>query len=65
MMDFTLSQQKMIFNAVRYYQMNRVPFTSKAYQECDEILNTIFPVAKDLPPSKLSTDGDGQKGKAL
>jgi hypothetical protein len=26
---------------------------------------STFPVAKDLPLSKLSTDGDGQRGKAL
>jgi hypothetical protein len=64
-MDFTLPQQKMIFNAVRYYQMNRVPLNSKAYQECDEILNAIFPVAKDVPPLKPSTDGVGEKGRTL
>lgn len=44
MNDFTNEQLKLIFNAVRYYQMNKVSLTSKAYNDCDEILNSIFPV---------------------
>jgi len=42
MMDFTLEQQKIIYNAVRYYQMNRVPLNSGQYSVCDEILNGLF-----------------------
>jgi len=41
-MDFTLEQQKLIYNAVRYYQMNRVPLNGKDYQICDNILNGMF-----------------------
>jgi hypothetical protein len=41
-MEFTLEQQKIIYNAVRYYQMNRVPLNSGQYQVCDEILNEMF-----------------------
>ena len=41
-MNFTLEQQKIIYNAVRYYQMNRVPLNSGQYQVCDEILNRMF-----------------------
>lgn len=46
MSEFTTEQLKLIFNAVRYYQMNKVSLTSKGYADCDEILNSIFPIAK-------------------
>ena len=42
MTEFTLEQKKIIFNAVRYYQMNRVPLDGKEYGICDEILNNLF-----------------------
>ena len=45
-MEFTLEQQKIIYNAVRYYQMNRVPLNSNHYQVCDEILNGMFKEVK-------------------
>jgi hypothetical protein len=44
--EFTLEQRKLIFNAVRYYQMNRVPLNGKDYVICDEILNSIFKETK-------------------
>lgn len=40
--DFTLEQRKIIYNAVRKYQMNNVGLTSRAYEVCDEILNKLF-----------------------
>ena len=46
MMEFTLEQQKIIYNAVRYYQINRVPLNSNHYQVCDEILNDLFKEVK-------------------
>jgi hypothetical protein len=45
-MEFTLEQKKLIYNAVRYYQMNRVPLNSNHYQVCDEILNDLFKEVK-------------------
>jgi hypothetical protein len=45
-MDFTLEQKKIIHNAVRYYQMNRVPHAGKDYSVCDEILNNLFKEVK-------------------
>ena len=49
-MDFTLEQQKLIYNAVRYYQMNRVPLNSSHYRVCDDILNGLFSeVRMDVP----------------
>jgi hypothetical protein len=58
-MDFTLEQQKMIYNAVRYWQMNRVPMNSNHYKTCDEILNGLFsevisPVPIAVPPHRPS-----------
>jgi hypothetical protein len=41
-MNFTSEQQKIIYNAVRYYQINSVPVNSKQYSACDEILNAMF-----------------------
>ena len=42
MTEFTLEQKKIIFNAVRYYQMNKVPLNGKEYGVCDDILNNLF-----------------------
>lgn len=42
MTEFTIEQRKIIFKAVRYYQMNKVPLNGKEYQLCDEILNHLF-----------------------
>jgi hypothetical protein len=54
-MEFTLEQQKIIYNAVRYYQMNRVPHTGKDYSVCDDILNGLFPkVVMPVPPHRPS-----------
>jgi hypothetical protein len=44
--EFTLEQKKIIFNAVRYYQMNRVPLNGKDYGICDEILESLFTETK-------------------
>ena len=41
-MEFTPEQQNIIYNAIRYYQMNRVPHAGKDYQVCDDILNEMF-----------------------
>jgi hypothetical protein len=56
-MDFTLEQRKLIYNAVRYYQINRVPHAGKDYQNLDEILNGLFsevidPVPVAVPPQR-------------
>ena len=45
-MEFTLEQKKLIYNAVRYYQMNRVHHVGKDYSVCDEILNVLFKEVK-------------------
>jgi hypothetical protein len=41
-MKFTPEQLKIVYNAVRYYQINRVPLNSKLYENCDEILKHLF-----------------------
>jgi hypothetical protein len=45
-MQFTEDQLKLIYNAVRYYQINGIPLNSKYYQQCDEILNGLFKTVK-------------------
>ena len=45
-MEFTLEQRKIIYNAVRYYQMNRVPHAGQEYGVCDEILTNLFKEVK-------------------
>ena len=42
-MNFTTEQLKIIYKAVRKFQINDVPLNSKAYQDCDVILNSLFP----------------------
>lgn len=49
MINFTLEQKKIIFNAVRYYQMNRVALAGKDYGICDEILEHLFTETKLEP----------------
>jgi hypothetical protein len=41
-MDFTPEQYKLIFTAVRRYQIDKCPHNSKEYQECGEILDELF-----------------------
>jgi hypothetical protein len=41
-MEFTSEQKKLIYNAVRHYQISRVPLSGKDYRICDEILNEMF-----------------------
>jgi hypothetical protein len=55
-MNFSTEDLKIIFNAVRYYQMNRVSLNGDAYKRCDNILNQIFPIEKDVTVSKVSTE---------
>jgi hypothetical protein len=38
----TPEQKKVIYNAVRYWQMNRVALGGKEYKICDEILTELF-----------------------
>lgn len=45
-MEFTLDQKKLIYNALRYYQMNRVPHDGVHYRACDELLNDLFKEVK-------------------
>jgi hypothetical protein len=52
--EFNLEEKKIIFNAVRLYQMNKVGLISKAYQVCDDILNKLFDDTK-VPVEKPST----------
>jgi len=41
-MNYTTEQKKIIFHAVRYYQMNRVAHNSKENELCSDILNHLF-----------------------
>ncbi len=46
MKEYTKEEKKLIYDAVRYYQMNAVPLNSKNYQICDSILNELFSEVK-------------------
>ena len=55
-MNFTSEQQKLIYDAVRHYQMNRVPLDGNDYRLCDGILNELFVNVKTaVPPHRPST----------
>lgn len=42
-MNFTPEDLKLIYNAVKYYQMHRVPVNSSVQDQCNQILQQIFP----------------------
>jgi len=55
-MTFTQEQLKLIYHAIRYYQMNKVALDGKAYRECDVILNNLFSTIHDVTVIKPSQD---------
>lgn len=61
-MNLTKEHKKIIYDAVRQYQMNSVSLSSKKYQLCDEILNNFFGDVKIgyvEPAYELSTERHG------
>lgn len=42
MSELSKEHKKVIYDAVRQYQMNSVSLSSSKYQLCDEILNNFF-----------------------
>lgn len=48
MKQYTQQEKKIIYDAVRYYQINSVPLNSKNYQICDSILNDLFMEIKSV-----------------
>jgi hypothetical protein len=40
--EFTPDQQRIIFNAVRHYQMTKTFLDGTDYRECDQILGALF-----------------------
>jgi hypothetical protein len=45
-MDFTGHENDIIYDAVRYYQMNKAVTGTKLYLDCDTILIKLFPKVK-------------------
>ncbi len=42
MNDFTLQEEKLCYDAVRYYQMNHIgPFKHSKYETCNSILKKL------------------------
>lgn len=41
-MEFTQEEYKLIFNAVRRYQMEKCVHDGKEYKSCDKILDSLF-----------------------
>jgi hypothetical protein len=68
MSELSKEHKKVIYDAVRQYQMNSVSLSSRKYQLCDEILNNFFVDAKIgyvEPAFELSTDRHGGDLDAL
>jgi hypothetical protein len=62
MTELSKEHKKVIYDAVRQYQMNSVSLNSRKYQLCDEILNNFFADAKIgyvEPAFELSTERHG------
>lgn len=45
-MELTDKHKKLIYNAVRYYQMSGVGLKGEDYVTCDDILNNLFKQVK-------------------
>ena len=45
-MNFTEQENSIIYDAVRYYQMNKVVTGTRLYLDCDIILTTLFSKVK-------------------
>lgn len=45
-MELTSEQKKLVYNAVRHYQISLTPLNGKDYRICDEILNNLFEEVK-------------------
>ena len=41
-MNFTPEQYKLIYNSVRWYQIEKTVLNSAEYHECNEILDALF-----------------------
>lgn len=68
MRELSKEHKKVIYDAVRQYQMNSVSLSSRKYQLCDEILNNFFADVKIRyvePAFELSTDRHGGDLDAL
>ena len=68
MSELSKEHKKVIYDAVRQYQMNSVSLSSRKYQLCDEILNNFFADVKIgyvEPAFELSTDRHGGDLDAL
>ncbi len=51
-MEFNQEECKLIYNAVRYYQIHGIPFNGNDYRICDQILNRTFEIAKNYPKNQ-------------
>jgi hypothetical protein len=68
MSELSKEHKKVIYDAVRQYQMNCVSLNSRKYQLCDEILNNFFADVKIgyvEPAFELSTERHGGDLDAL
>lgn len=67
-MSLSKEHKKLIYDAVRQYQMNSVSLNGRKYQLCDEILNNFFADVKIgyvEPAFELSTERHGGDLDAL
>jgi hypothetical protein len=60
MIDFTVEHKKIIYSAIRKYQMNHTCISSKEYNLCNDILNNLFDVVTEsgAKPSTHRYSGD-------
>ena len=66
MANFNVEQKKIIYNAVRYYQINKVILDSTQYKECDTILNELFPtVIGGVPVDQEAPTNDTKPGSTV
>lgn len=56
-MELSHSQKNLIYDAVRYYQINKTVVSSDLYKECESVLN-MFYEAHMFPPAYNTQEED-------
>lgn len=46
--NLTIDEKKLVFNAIKYWQMHKTTFNGNDYKKCDNILNRLFAEPHDI-----------------
>ncbi len=46
--NLTIDEKKLVFNAIKYWQIHKTTFNGHDYKKCDNILNRLFAEPHDI-----------------